>query len=42
MLRTRHYVNGVDIRQIQELPGYRNIGKTMIYTYVVKDLRSVL
>jgi site-specific recombinase XerC len=32
--------NGVDIRQIQEYLGRANVETTMIYTYIVKELRN--
>jgi len=37
---THMLLNGVDIRQIQEYLGHSNVETTMIYTHVVKDLRS--
>ena len=33
-------LNGVDIRQIQDYLGHANVETTMIYTYVVKELRN--
>ena len=37
---THMLLNGVDIRQIQEYMGHANVETTMVYTHVVKELRS--
>ena len=37
---THLLLNGVDIRQIQDYLGHVNVETTMIYTHVVKELRS--
>jgi integrase len=37
---THMLLNGVDIRRIQEYLGHTNVETTMVYTHVVKELRT--
>ncbi|MEW6680356.1 MAG: hypothetical protein AB1297_04955 [bacterium] len=34
-------MNGVNIREIQELLGDKHVGTTMIYTHVLRDMSNI-
>ena len=38
---TRLLMNGVDIREIQELLGHKNLETALVYTYVLRDVSNV-
>ncbi len=37
---THMLMNGVNIREVQELLGHKNVETTMIYTHVMRDMKS--
>ncbi len=37
---THLLINGVNIREVQELLGHKNIETTMIYTHVIRDMKN--
>ena len=37
---THLLMNGVNIREIQDLLGHKNVETTMIYTHVLRDMAS--
>ena len=36
---THMLMNGVNIREVQELLGHKNVETTMIYTHVMRDMK---
>ncbi|MBF8275263.1 MAG: hypothetical protein HW390_336, partial [Candidatus Brocadiaceae bacterium] len=37
---THLLMNGVNIREVQDLLGHKNLGTTMIYTHVMRDMSN--
>jgi site-specific recombinase XerD len=37
---THLLMNGVNTREVQELPGHENVETTMIYTHVMRDMKN--
>ncbi|MCX5812171.1 MAG: tyrosine-type recombinase/integrase [Proteobacteria bacterium] len=37
---THLLMNGVNIREVQELLGHKNVETTMIYTHVMRDMKN--
>ena len=33
-------MNGINIREVQELLGHKNVETTMIYTHVIRDMTN--
>ncbi len=38
---THLLMNGINIREVQELLGHKNVETTMIYTHVIRDMSNV-
>ncbi len=40
-LQTHLLMNGVNIREVQELLGHKNVETTMVYTHVMRDMSNI-
>jgi site-specific recombinase XerD len=38
---THLLMNGINIREVQELLGHKNVETTMIYTHVLRDMSNI-